>query len=260
MNKNYIPKIEPIDEVKYIYEKSKYDVAPKIPFRALITGPSGCGKSNLLINMILDIYKNAFSRIYIWSPSINVDTIWLPVKKYIKTQMKIDTDKEPCFFQEFNAEDMEKIIDTQHRVVEYQKKHNMKKLFGILCILDDISDDPRVSRHNKLLNSLYVRGRHNNISVITSVQKVSTVPPLIRVNATHLFFFKVRNFKEIEILQDELSAVVRRNNLHESKKLIYQLYEIATQECYNFLYINLLEKDPQKMFMRNFNQYLQISD
>ena len=125
--------------------------------------------------------------------------------------MKIDTDKETCFFEEFNAQDMEKVIDTQHKVIEYQKKNNMKKLFGILCILDDISDDPRVSRHNKLLNSLYVRGRHNNISIITSVQKVSAVPPIIRVNATHLFFFKVRNYKEIEILQDELSAVVRRN-------------------------------------------------
>ena len=85
--------------------------------------------------------------------------------------MKIDTDKEPCFFEEFNPEDMEKIIDTQHKVIEYQKKHKMKKLFGILCILDDISDDPRVSRHNKLLNSLYVRGKHNNISIITSVQR-----------------------------------------------------------------------------------------
>ena len=81
---NITPSVKPIDEVKYNYEQSKYEVAPKIPFRALITGPSGCGKSNLLINMILDIYKNCFSRIYIWSPSINVDTIWLPVKKYIK--------------------------------------------------------------------------------------------------------------------------------------------------------------------------------
>ena len=251
MTKLETPNIQPIDEVKYIYEESKYKVAPKIPFRALITGPSGCGKSNLLINMILDIYKNSFSRIFIWSPSINVDTIWLPVKKYIKDQRKIDTDKEPCFFEEFNPEDMEKIIDTQHKVIEYQKKHKMKKLFGILCILDDISDDPRVSRHNKLLNSLYVRGKHNNISIITSVQKVSTVPPTIRVNATHLFFFKVRNFKEIEILQDELS---------ESKKMIYQLYEVATQQCYNFLCINLLEKDPQKMFMINFTHYLQIED
>ena len=75
-----------------------------------------------------------------------------------------------------------------------------------------------------------MRGRHNKISIITRVQKVSTVPPVIRVYATHLFFFKVRTFKGLKLLQDELSAVVRSNNLHENQKLIYQLYEIATQE------------------------------
>ena len=257
---NKTPSVKPIDEIHYEHAQSKYDVAPKVPFRALITGPSGSGKSNLLINFILDIYRGVFERIYIWSPSINVDTMWLPVKKYIKETMKVDTDKEQCFFEEFNPEDMERVIDTQHKITEYSKKQKFKKLFSILCILDDISDDPRVSRHNKLLNSLYVRGRHNSISIVTSVQKVSTVPPIIRVNATHLFFFKVRNFKEIEILQDELSAVVRRNNIQESKKMVYRLYEIATAEPFNFLYISLLEKDPSKMFMINFSKYLQIGD
>lgn len=172
--------------------------------------------------------------------------------------MKIDTDKEPCFFEEFRAEDMENIIGTQHKITEYSKKHKFKKLFSILWIIDDISDDPRVSRHNKLLNSLYVRGRHNSISIITSVQKASTVPPIIRVNATHWFFFKVRNFKEIEMLQDELSAVVRRNNLHESKQMIYKLYKIATAEPDNFIYINRLEKDPQKMFLINLTSFYKL--
>ena len=76
----------------------------------------------------------------------------------------------------------------------------------------------------------------------------------------HICSFKVRNFKEIEILQDELSAVVRRNNIQESKKTVYRLYEIATAEPFSFLYINLLEKDPSKMFMINFSKYLQIED
>ena len=84
MNNNNIPSVKPIDEIHYEHSQSKYEVAPKVPFRALITGPSGSGKSNLLMNFILDIYRGVFERIYIWSPSINVDTIWLPVKKYIK--------------------------------------------------------------------------------------------------------------------------------------------------------------------------------
>ena len=131
--------------------------------------------------------------------------------------------------------------------------------FNILVILDDVSDNPAITRNNKLLNSLFCRGRHSGISTLVSLQKSSTVPPIIRVNISHLFYYKVRNFKEIETLQDELSAIVRSDNLLESKKLIYKIYETATDEPHSFLYINLLEKNPDKMFMI-FSQYLKITN
>jgi len=116
------PNVKPIDEIHYTFPQSNYQVVPQVSFRAIITGPSGSGKSVLLVNMILDIYRNVFSRVFIWSPSIEVDSIWLPVKKYIKQQMKIDTDKEKCWFEEFNVEDLERVLDTQHKITEYSKK------------------------------------------------------------------------------------------------------------------------------------------
>ena len=141
-----------------------------------------------------------------------------------------------------------------------RKKQGMKKLFNILVILDDVSDNPAITRNNKLLNSLFCRGRHSGISTLVSLQKSSTVSPIIRVNISHLFYYKVRNFKEIEILQDELSAIVRSDNLHESKKLIYKIYEKATEQPHSFLYINLLQKDPNRIFMTNFSHYLKVSE
>ena len=131
-------------------------------------------------------------------------------------------------------------------------------MYSILIVLDDIADDPKLARYSKILNSLYVRGRHNGISVITSVQKFNALNTLIRVNATHLFFYKVRNFKEIELFQEELSAIPRRSNIQESKQVLHKIYEIATNEPHSFPYINLLEKDRSKMFMKNFNFYLVI--
>ena len=104
----------------------------------------------------------------------------------------------------------------------------MKKLFNVLVILDDVSGHPAKTRNNKLLSSVFCRGRHSGISTLVSLQKSSTVPPIIRVNISHLFYYKVRNFKEIEILQHELSAIVRSDNLRESKKLMYKIYEAAT--------------------------------
>ena len=157
MNNNTAPHIQPIKEINYEFTQSKYAVAPKVPFRSTITGPSGSGKSVLLTNMIMDIYKGVFSRVYIWSPSINVDSIWLPVKKYIKEEMKVDTDKEQVLFEDFHSEDLMKVIETQHRITEYSKNHKFKKLYSILIVLDDIADDPRIARYSKILNSLYVR-------------------------------------------------------------------------------------------------------
>ena len=148
-----MPDVKPIDEIKYDFKQSKNEVVPKLPMRAMIVGPSGSGSSTLLVSMILDIYRGAFERISIWPPSVNLDSIWSPVKKCIKEGLKVDTDKEPCWWDEFNVEDLERVIETQNRIVEYQKKRGMKKIFNILVILDDVSDNPAITINNKLLNS-----------------------------------------------------------------------------------------------------------
>ena len=51
-----IPNIKPIKLKEYEVKQSKYNVASKLPMRAIILGPSGSGKSILLQNFILDIY------------------------------------------------------------------------------------------------------------------------------------------------------------------------------------------------------------
>ena len=82
------PKVEPIHVQEFTLKRPKYDVCGKLPIRSVILGPSGSGKTALLQNMILDIYKDCFSRIFIFSPSIKVDMTWAPVKKYIEKHMK----------------------------------------------------------------------------------------------------------------------------------------------------------------------------
>ena len=75
-----IPQIKPIKVTEYETKQSKYETVPNLPVRSIILGPSGSGKTILLQNMVLDIYLDCFSRIYIFSPSINVDSTWMPVK------------------------------------------------------------------------------------------------------------------------------------------------------------------------------------
>ena len=84
--------------------------------RSIILGPSGSGKTTLLQNRILDIYRDCFSRIYIFSPSIDVDMSWEPVKDYIAKHMKVkETNEDPIYFDNYDSPALEKIIHTQHK-------------------------------------------------------------------------------------------------------------------------------------------------
>ena len=78
--------VKPAKTDEYEFTQSRYPQLPEIPFRAIVAAPSGAGKTVLLQSMVLDLYrtksgKSPFSRVYIWSPSVNVDPAWKPVKK-----------------------------------------------------------------------------------------------------------------------------------------------------------------------------------
>ena len=77
--------------------------------------------------MILEIYRGCFDRIYIFSPSIDVDKTWIPVKEYIEKSQKVDLKKEKIFFDSYDAEALENIVSTQHKVAEHMKKKDIPK-------------------------------------------------------------------------------------------------------------------------------------
>jgi hypothetical protein len=120
-------------------------------------------------------------------------------------------------------------------------------LFSILIIVDYFADDPSFSRHSKLVHSLFTRGRHSSISTIVSTQKFTAVGQIIRVNATFLCVYRLRNQKHLDAFLDEVSGTVGRKELLE-------IYSLATKEPYSVLYINLVSPKINDMFYINFNQ------
>ena len=188
------PDIVPISVKQFETKQTKYDQVQKLPVRGILLGPSGAGKGVLLRNMILDIYRDCFERVYIFSPSINVDHTWLPVKAYLDNKITLSEDEPQLYYDTYDPESLHAIIDTQRKIVEHQKTKKSNKLFSILIIVDDHADDPAFSRNSKLLHSLYVRGRHSMISTLVSTQKFVALSPLIRVNADSLYVFRLRNY------------------------------------------------------------------
>ena len=240
--------IKPIQTKEFETKQSKYQACGKLPIRSVILGPSGSGKTILLQNMIMNIYDKCFERVYIFSPSINVDATWEPVKEYIEKKMDAhETDEDHFYFDYYDKDALEQIIATQNKIILEQKRKNKKKLFQILIVIDDFADDPSFSRHSKLLHSLYTRGRHAMISTITATQKFNAIHPVIRVNATELYVYRLRNQKDLDTLIDEVSAVL-------DKKTLLNIYKKCTEQPYSFLYIKLSAKTISEMFYCNMTQ------
>jgi hypothetical protein len=254
MSKTSDLKITPISVKSFTCKQSKHGTVPNLPLRGVILAPSGSGKTVLLANLILKVYRGCFERIYIFSPSVNVDQTWEAVKKYQSDVMKVlESDTEQLYYDHYNTDDLEKIIETQSKVILHMKKQKHSHLFSVLVIVDDFADDPSFSRHSKLLHSLFTRGRHNSISTIVSTQKFTAVAPIIRVNATFLCVYRLRNTKDLETFLEELSALVPRKELIE-------IYHLATKEPYSFLYINLVAPRLNDTFFINFTQKIELED
>ena len=133
------------------------------------------------------------------------------------------------------------------------KDNKEKKLYNILAILGDIADAPEIARHNKLLQSVYVRGRHAGKSVITASQKASILHPVIRAIATQLFIFRLRNKNELDSIIEELGALAAPN-------VLLEIYHTATAEDFDFLYVDLMKKNINEMLCQNFSARIQIED
>jgi len=116
-----------------------------------------------------------------------------------------------------------------------------------------MADAPEMSRNSKILHGLYTRGRHSSISTITSVQKFTSLHPIIRVNATELYIYRLRNYKDLETILDELGAIA-------DKRTILQIYTMATDEPYSFLYVNLRAKSKNDIFHIRIDKKIMIEE
>ena len=128
----------------------------------------------------------------------------------------------------------------------------MTKLFSCLLIIDDFAEDKTFMRYSKILHGLYTKSRHFGLSVITASQKLNALATIVRVNTSSLYIFKLKNMKEVDTFIEEQSALVDR-------KTLYQIYKIATEEPYSFLFVKLRMSDLNKIFMIRLEKAIHIN-
>ena len=193
--------------------------------------------------MLLGPYRGIFDQIHVFSPSVDIDSAWVPVKEFAQHL------EGSSFHSEWDETALRHIMDEQRNKIKQLKDAKTRKpLPQVLTIIDDFADrwDIMHSASN-ILTTLFIRGRHFGSSCWISSQKLTAISQVARVNFRFLLVWRLRNLKEIQSLLEELSALYPVAVLHE-------MYQTAiTDEDHSFWYINLVAKKKEDMFFIRFD-------
>jgi hypothetical protein len=212
------------------------------------------------VDLVCRLYKGCFKRVYVFSPSCNLDSAWDPVKKFCEKELQVDLSREQCFFDAWDPEVVNSLWQRQVHLTQLSKKRGMKTLYSVLFCIDDFADQPEVVHSNRgaasggsLITTLFLKGRHAFCSVLLGSQKLRLLSSAIRVNTQFYCIWRLRNALELASIIEELSA------LHDKDTLL-QMYEFAVSHPYGFWFVNMCAKQRADMFFVNFQHRLVVKD
>jgi hypothetical protein len=190
------------------------------------------------VSLLLGPYAKVFEAVHVWSPSVDIDSAWDPVREFAKGL------KESSFHSEWDEAALLEILSKRKGVVKEKKvDKSTKPLPQALIVIDDFADRYDVMKAaGNVLTTLFIRGRHFGCSCWISSQKLTAISTVARVNFRFLCVWRLRNQKEIVALLEELSAIYPIPTLHE-------MYEAAvSDEPHSWWYIDLVAKEKTRMF------------
>ena len=157
-------------------------------------------------------------------------------------------------FSEFDKGFLRDLLNRQLKITQHLKQRaangGPKKAMGVCVAVDDFIDMPSVVRKaNGVLSSIAIRGRHGFVTCFYMTQKYRALGTEIRTNFNALMFFRQRSRIDLEAFLEENYAITPREQL-------YQMYVKATSRDHVFLYCDLMQSDPAKMFYASFNARL----
>ncbi len=152
---------------------------PREPFpqtpgcNGVFLSPSGGGKTSNICALLLGPYRDMFDEVHVFSPSVDIDSAWDPVRHFAKGL------KASSFHTEWDESALREIMAKQKQKVKELKDANSKKpLPQCLTIIDDFADRPDIMHvAGNILTTLFIRGRHFGSSCWLSSQKLTAISP-----------------------------------------------------------------------------------
>ena len=205
-------KIEKWDD-KNFFKNEKYE-----NFSAIICGSRRSGKSYLLKYLFKKFkFNDKFDYICVICGSSELNNY----QEYIKGDL---------FFDEFEGG----IIDRLFLLSEYFQQNGKSKKF--LVILDDtISND---QKFNEALNNVFSRGRHANISLFLTTQKLSMSSTISRTNCDIVFLGCAKSSMEKKAyISNFLDGEIEFPEGVRQDKALIKIIKENTQD-FNFLVVD----------------------
>lgn len=232
--------------MSFVYSTLEQPIYPKHPFVVSISASRGSGKSTLIRDLLKNVYYKTFDYIVILSPSLDVNHDYTDINNdYVKHPVK----KEKEYIIKLSdvsrfKEAIQEILTSQRDIIKEKGKKNTPK---VLIIADDVIDSGIL--RDKFLDTVSHRGRHLEVSLFISTQKITSLSPIIRNNSDFFIVFKSNNYQELERF---LIEFIPRKYKHSFEEELLKVFQIP----YVFICINNQTKTLKDRIMIGFHTTL----
>lgn len=192
----------------------------------LVSGKTGSGKSNFVINYIR-VMADVFSHVYLFTKDPDE-----PLYNLLQDQLK----------KSITIANVAVVPD-----VKELKNHGGESL----VIFDDF-----ISENKKTLLQLEqfaILSRKHNMTCLFLTQSFYAVAPKLRNQCAYIVLLNNANKRELSSIISTLSLPIANDTI---KKIIKN----ATKEELNVCFIDALNRDPNRVFRRNFDDFYEIVD
>lgn len=167
-------------------------------FSILLAGSSGSGKTQLLKQILKQSQKN-YDYVVVLCPSL----------EFSGDYEDFEENKKYTQFGEYDPAVIREVMETQGEII---KRHGKARCPKVVIILDDCLE---FLKQHSLIEKLFFKGRHINISPIVLVQKLKGVSTILRVNTRYAVFFRAGNSNEIEHFLEAYTGKRERSKIEE---------------------------------------------
>lgn len=224
-----------------MHSHSNFQIIPRNGFKFIdhfvmcLAAPRRSGKSWYIVNYIKQ-NKDKFDHIRIFSPSLDVNEDYDELKDYKNLQL-INEVSEASINDVFKECYWSK-KETKKKNSETGLAMNNKRKYRaphVLVILDDIVDS-NVVHFGGSADKYAERGRHVNITVIISVQRITAISRSIRLNSDYFVIFDPLAITEVERFLDEFIPHRHRKTFRD------EVIPLAFSEEYRFILVDATSK------------------